>query len=87
MVIANYGYQDASGAYYITIDSDRCNGCNECAQMCPQGILEIFTDDFDNIVARVKQELINRLGYICEASGCNYKCQKVCLNNAIKHSW
>lgn len=87
MVIANYGYQDGSGAYYITIDSDKCSSCNECVQICPQGILEMFTDDFDNIVAGVKQELITRLGYICEASTCNYKCQKACPNNAIKHSW
>lgn len=86
-MIANYGYQDASGEYYIIIDTDKCNGCGECANVCPKSIIEMITDDYDELVPMVKEELSHRIGYICEASDCVYKCQKVCTEDAITHSW
>ena len=46
-MLANYGYADASGEYYITIDTDKCNGCGACEQVCPKNIFEMIQDDYD----------------------------------------
>ena len=46
-MIANYGYKDGSGEYFIAIDTDRCDGCGECAPACPAGVLEIILNDYD----------------------------------------
>ena len=32
---ANYGYKDGSGEYYITIDTELCNSCSKCVEVCP----------------------------------------------------
>ena len=87
MVIANYGYQDGSGEYYITIDTDKCNGCGECVEVCPKDVFEMITDDYDELVPMVKEKLSNQIGYVCEASDCGYKCQQACDEDAISHSW
>ena len=87
MVIANYGYQDGSGEYYITIDTDMCNGCGECVEICPKDIFEMVEDDYGKTVPVAKPELSNQIGYVCEASACGYKCREVCPEDAIKHSW
>ena len=31
----NYGYNDGTGDYFITIDSGRCDGCEECVSLPP----------------------------------------------------
>ena len=87
MVIANYGYQDGSGEYYITIDTDKCNGCGECVPACPKDLLEMITDDYDELVPMVKPQISHQIGYLCEASDCGYKCQQACREDAISHSW
>jgi ferredoxin len=84
---ANYGYQDGSGVYYITIDTDKCNGCGECVKVCPKELLEMVLDDYDELAPKVKDNAINQVGYLCEASICNYKCHEVCSEDAIEHSW
>jgi ferredoxin len=33
-LIANYGYEDASGSYFIRIDTAKCDGCGECVRAC-----------------------------------------------------
>ncbi len=53
-MIAHYGYADASGEYYIVIDTDKCDGCEECVKVCPEGVFEIALDDYDKAVACVK---------------------------------
>jgi len=37
-MIANYGYKDGSGEYFISIDTDRCNGCGDCVPACPADV-------------------------------------------------
>jgi Fe-S-cluster-containing dehydrogenase component len=44
---ANWGYQDGSGKYFITIDTDKCDGCGKCVEACPYGVLEIGEDPAD----------------------------------------
>ena len=43
-MIANYGYKDGSGEYYISIDTDKCIGCTAgraCLNACPKQMFEI----------------------------------------------
>ena len=87
MVIANYGYQDGSGEYYITIDTDKCTGCGACVEVCHKDVYEMMLDDYDENIPVVKKELSNQVGYVCEASTCGYKCREACPEDAIRHSW
>ena len=89
---ANYGYTDGTGDYFITVDGDKCDGCGDCVTACPEGILEIQLDDYDDPKVAVKAEHLKSLGYACpgyyakcskEASNCH----SACKNNAIEHSW
>jgi len=87
MVIANYGYQDGSGEYYITIDTDRCDGCGLCVEACPKDLFEMVTDDYDELIPMIKEKISTKIGYLCESSDCGYKCQEACPQDAISHSW
>jgi len=64
-MLANWGYQDGSGEYFITIDADKCDGCGKCADACPQNALEIGEDPVDplrdDLVAFVSEEQRNKL--------------------------
>ena len=45
-MIANYGYKDGSGDWFISIDTDRCNGCGKCCPLNSQpGYKEIIKGD------------------------------------------
>lgn len=87
MVIANYGYQDGYGEFYITIDTDKCNGCDKCVEACPKDLFIMILDDYDEFKPMVKEEMCNELEHVCDAAACDYKCHKVCDQNAISHSW
>jgi len=94
-MIANYGYKDGSGEYYISIDTDMCIACTAgraCLTACPKGMFEIMTDDYDDEVAAVKQAFRRTLAYDC--TGCkpaagyaSLPCTSACTPGAIKHSW
>ncbi len=91
-MIAQYGYADGSGEYYITIDTDRCDGCEECVKVCPQGVLEVALDDYDKAVARVKEDVIKSIHYIClgyhlRCANEENNCHTVCPQDAISHTW
>lgn len=93
-MIANYGYKDGSGEYYISINTDKCIECTErgCLTACPQGMFEIITDDYDDEVAWVRKEKTRALAYDCAdckpASGyTTLPCTAACTPGAIKHSW
>ncbi|RLC94086.1 MAG: ferredoxin [Chloroflexi bacterium] len=89
---ANYGYADATGEYYITIDTDRCDGCGECITACPEDMFELIEDDFGKLVAAVREEVRLKVGIQCPGfhAAC-YKnevnCHAACKNEAISHSW
>lgn len=91
-MIANYGYKDGSGEYFIAIDSDKCNGCGKCVEVCPADVLEIITNDYDEVVAAVKEEHRKKIKYSCApckptTGRKELPCVNVCEPGAISHSW
>ena len=94
-MIANYGYKDGSGEYYIAIDTDQCIQCpvdHACTKVCPKGMFEIITDDYDDNVAAIKQAHRRALAYectVCKPAGgyTTLPCTTACTPGAIKHSW
>ena len=93
MAIANYGYADGSGEWYIVIDTDKCDGCGKCVEACPQGILEVVRDDYDELVVVVKEEYRRGIKYTCmscqvEAGKRRRRlCSEACPVEAITQSW
>jgi ferredoxin len=92
-VITHYGYSDGSGDYYITIDTDKCNGCGKCVKRCPQSALQLetmFIDLEDKTVASVTEEHRKKIKYTCSScnpEGKNAPCVLVCDTKAIKCTW
>lgn len=93
-MLANYGYSDGSGEYYITINTDGCLGCKDhpCVDACPMGMFEVIEDDYDDLVAMVVDERRRALKYDC--SECKpstnpppLPCVSACQHDAISHSW
>lgn len=92
-MLANYGYEDASGTYYITIDTDKCAECADhgCISACPANIFELILDDYDDEVASIKEDYRNSLRTLCsncKAGGnTSWPCTGACAGSAITHSW
>jgi len=87
-----YGYSDASGEYFITIDNELCNGCGECVTACPAGVLTVDKDDSGQPKARVSEEARKQLAFLCPGyESCRrtneLNCHNVCPKAAIQHSW
>ena len=51
-MLANYGYKDGSGDFFITIDTDKCDGCGDCVPACPAGCFEVGEDPNDPYAGR-----------------------------------
>jgi Fe-S-cluster-containing hydrogenase component 2 len=89
-MIIHFGYSDGSGDYYLTVDTDKCNGCSLCVQKCPQQALQIETmqiDLEDKPVAILKEENRKKIKYTCAA--CKPRtgstpCSSACKTKAIK---
>jgi ferredoxin len=97
-MIANYGYEDGSGFYYITIDGDICARCahHACVAACPQGVYVMEMDDYDDLVAAVSESARKRLRELCSVcKGQNggggtvhqLPCTTACVPGALRHSW
>ena len=95
---ANYGYEDGSGFYYITIDGDVCATCVDrgCVGACPQDVFIIEMDDYDDHVAVVREDARKRLREICaackvataeEGKRSDPACVLACAAGALKPSW
>jgi predicted CoA-substrate-specific enzyme activase len=87
-----YGYSDGTGEYFITIDTDLCDGCGECITICPAGVLTIGKDDDGQLKCKVRDEVRKKLALLCPgfqtcSSGHKVNCHSVCQKNAIHHSW
>ncbi len=88
----HYGYNDATGDYFITVDSGKCDGCGECVSACPAEIFEVIRNNGGEPEAGVKESVRKRLSILCPgASVCNGKdqanCVQICPNNALELSW
>lgn len=96
-MLANFGYKDGSGEYFIAIDTDKCNGCGDCVPACPAGILELRDNEYDPLaetrIAVVKEANRKRVKYDCapcKPAGGGARalpCVSACMPNAIGHSW
>jgi len=96
-VLAHYGYQDASGDFFITIDTHCCNGCGDCASACPAKLFSRVDEDPHDPLRRepvvvIAEDRRNKLKYEC--SSCKtpsekppLPCVAACKTGAIKHSW
>jgi len=91
-LIIHYGYEDASGEYFISVDTDKCNSCGRCVEVCPRGVLEMRTvtaDLEDLLVAAVTEEHRKKIKYSCAPCNPEKKppCVFVCEQRAISHTW
>ena len=91
-MIANYGYSDGLGEFYVIVDTDRCDGCGDCVEACPEHILEIFLDDYDENVVKVKDSAVKSISYTCSRcksanANSDYICHEVCPREVLTHSW
>jgi ferredoxin len=94
-MIANYGYKDGSGEFFISIDNARCTGCGQCVNACPSGVIEIMEDPYEPLeeksVAVVIDEQRKKIKYTCASckpisGGKEPPCRKVCEPKVITFS-
>lgn len=95
----SYGYKDGAGTWYVTVDTDVCDGCGECLEACPADLWELKADEFDifgegDPVAGIREEHRKSLRYDC--SPCKSPsgdgegvaaCAEACPVGAIEFSW
>ncbi len=95
-MIANYGYRDGSGFYFISVDTDKCDGCGKCVEACPYEVLEVMPNDFDplaeTMIAAVTEAQRKKIKYTCMpckpvSKKGELPCVKACEPGAISHSW
>lgn len=95
-MIANYGYQDGSGDYFIAIDTHKCDGCGDCLKACPGAVFTVAADPFDPLsdqpVALVVEQQRKKLKYTCAPCKPDHDrpplpCIASCPPAAITHSW
>ena len=96
-MLTNYGYSDASGNFFITIDTDKCDGCGDCINACPSNIFEVVGEDpndpfREKPVAIVSNKKKRSLKYDCNPCKPFFRksplpCVEACSADAISHSW
>ena len=87
-----YGYNDGTGDYFITIDLESCDGCGECVSACPAAIFEVVHEDGRQPIARVTEAARKRLSILCPgyrscSSNHETNCLSICQYDAISLTW
>jgi len=94
-MLANFGYRDGSGEWFIVVNTDMCDGCGECVDACPASVLDVGENEYDPLsespMVRVKDGERNRLRYSCAPCRPGYgqspaPCVAACEPGAISHS-
>ena len=94
-MFASYGYEDGSGVYYLTIDTEKCEGCDTkaCLEACPEDIFVQEENDWGDAVVAVEERKAKLLKSACqdcmnlrEEAG-QLPCQAACPYSAIRHTW
>lgn len=94
-MIASYGFNDGSGHWYVFIDTDKCDGCGKCVEVCPGRVLEVAEDEYDPFreepVVKVKTEERKKIRYDCAPCKPGYgeqpaPCVAACEPGAISFS-
>ncbi|MEG0777761.1 MAG: ferredoxin [Oscillospiraceae bacterium] len=91
-MLANYGYEDGSGHYYIKIDTSKCAECKDkaCISVCPEKLFAVELDDFDDEVVLIREAVRNTLQTDCarcKAGDATELCRSACTAGAISFSW
>jgi len=91
-MIIHYGYEDGSGAYYVSIDAEKCNACNACIEICPQKAIVLDTvmiDIEDKRVAVIDETQRKKIKYICALCHRNkdVRCVQACEKGAVTATW
>ena len=92
-MIANYGFEDGTGTYYISIDENKCEDClnRQCLSVCPGQIFRTEENDWGDEIVCVKAELRHQLNSLCaECKRGGQKappCVAACSHQAIAHTW
>ncbi len=95
-MLANYGYKDGSGDFFITIDTDKCDGCGDCVTACPNGVFEVVDEDpndplREEPVAIIADDKKKKIKYECgpckPSSNPPLPCVESCKAQAISHAW
>ena len=95
-MLANYGYKDGSGEYFITLDTDKCNACGKCVEVCPGKVLAVGENENDPLsedeVAFVVDIERKKIKYTCAqckpaSDRPELPCVAACEPGAITHSW
>jgi predicted CoA-substrate-specific enzyme activase len=87
-----FGYNDATGEYFITIDRGKCDGCGKCAAVCPARVYEIIQENGSKPKAKVADNARKRLSIACPGkaacpNGTAGNCMASCRGQAIELSW
>jgi NAD-dependent dihydropyrimidine dehydrogenase PreA subunit len=88
----SYGYSDGTGEYFITIDTDRCDGCGQCVPVCPSGVFIMAESDSGQLKVKVKEEARKKLAFLCPGfHSCSRQqkdnCCSICTKEAISLTW
>ena len=94
-MIANYGYEDGAGFFYIGIDTDKCAECDgkPCIPACPQQLYIVEEDDWGDDVVVVDSAKTSQLQAACDAckkaatEQANLPCFAACEQDALTHTW
>ena len=97
-MLSNYGFEDGSGTYYISIDTDACCECEEkpCVAACPAELFQVEYDDYDDEVAVIREDARHKLKQVCvvcknqeslKETDNMLPCMQACPYGAIGHTW